>query len=201
MAPTIAGDVIRAVARHEFAGVGDVINVLHFQIDADPAAPDDLNLLSDLALKLGTDYALLQAFMSSEVVAKDITVYNVSQDYPLGVTGWGAGYVGGTSGADSLPPGISCMILLRTAKKFTTGKIYLPPTVEAYQSAGTITAGYKTNCTAFINSLRDTTPGAEEYGFRLRVWSRTDDAPVTIVSTHVEDELAYQRRRKVSTGS
>jgi hypothetical protein len=198
---SVAGNIIRVAARHLYAAIDENVNVHHFNINTQPGTADDEVMLEDLATLLSEAYASVQAFMPTAVDAYDITVYNISQDYPVGVTTWTVGYTGGTSGGDGLPPGTAPLVLFRTATKNVLGKTFLPSFIESEQSNGMLVSGAKTACLAFASTIRDTSPQGGGYGFTKVVWSNSTAIAHPITSQGVSPQLAYQRRRKIGVGS
>jgi len=197
---TNLNDIIRVAARHAWAGVDDIINVYHFRVAIVPTPLSDDLLRADLATKLSTTYDDIQANMSNQVDALDITSYNVTQDYPIGVTGWTAPYVGGTGTGESLPQGCGPLVKWLTAVKRTQGRTYMPPVMEGNQDGGSLTLGTVTQYLTFAANLLAGTAGPNGYGFQLIVYKRSLGVAVTITSAAVSGLIAYQRRRKLGVG-
>lgn len=199
--PTQAGDIIRVAARHLFNGVDEQVCVHHFNVSTAPGSPNDALLLIDISALLSSAYDNIKTDMPTLVSAADIAVYNVIDDYPLGVVNWTSPYAGGTSVGDSLPPQTSFMALWRTATKRVLGKTYLPTFTEATQSGGTISGAAFSDIANFIDALNDPTAQVNGYGFSLVIWSKQAGQARPIVSARPGLRVATQRRRKAGVGS
>lgn len=198
---TNPGDIIRVACRHLFEGVDEQINVFHFTVEDGPAVPEDGALLADISTFVSDAYLNIDNYMSSAVAAQDITVYNVTDDYPLGVVGWSNGYVGGLAVGDGLPPGVAALYLWRTAVKRVLGKTYLPTFAESTQNRGSLDSTTRTAMSDFGTDLKTITVQPNEYSFLLGVWSREAGQMRPIVSHAPGLKVGYQRRRKAGVGS
>lgn len=198
---TTSGNIIRAACRHFFEEVDEQVNVFHFTVNDIPATLNDALLLVDLAELIGTAYLQVDNYISSAIFASDISVYNVTQDYPLGTIDFGAGYTGGLATGDALPPGTSGIVLWRTATKRVLGKTYLPTFAESTQNRGSLDTAVRAAMSAFAGEMRTVAPGVNDYSFDLHVYSREAGQARPIVSSTAALKVGYQRRRKAGVGS
>lgn len=199
--PTSAGDIFEIALVHVFQNVNECINVLHFQLgvleDPTPAAMD-----ADFIEFLGDTYAMIEGLMSTEVDIQELRYRNLTDDGPTRYVPWSGPYTGGTSGADSLPPGTSALILWRTGTKKVTGRTYLPPFTESAQTAGIWSAGVMGDLGAFAEELSSHWIGGSTGNeYDLRVWSKRLSASVDITGPTAKPIVAYMRRRRQGRGS
>lgn len=198
--PIVSGDILRVAARMKVDGVFDVVNVLHFRMEA--VSPDgDTQTLLDVAEKLSNCYALLATVLPTALSADALDVFNVSDDAPLGAHAWGAGFTGGTNGGDFTPLGVSALCLMNTATKRVQGRIYVGPLIEAAWTDGKVNSGSLPALQNYMAELRDTNPLSEGSEIIYGVYSRDSNILRSVTSQRVQLEAAYQRRRKRGRGS
>ena len=195
------GDVLRVSARHFFNQTEDNVNVFHFAVNAAPTPNTDAAILADIAEHLGLAYTQLETYRNSALSATDITVYNISDDRPIGVTAWGSGYTGGTGSAESMPHADCCLVLIPTGVKRTQGRIYLSPFAESRQSAGQWDSTLGVAVQAFMDTLTDNTPLGNGTSLAYGVRKESDGLVYTPATYRMQPVVAYQRRRKPGRGS
>lgn len=195
------GDIIRVSARHSFNATEDNVNVFHFGIAAAPTPNTDAALLADMASHLGVAYTELEAYRNTALAAVDITIYDLSNDRPIGVTAWGAGYTGGTGSGESMPHADCCLVLIPTGVKRTQGRIYLSPFAESRQSAGQWDSTLGAAIEMFMNALTDNGVGPNGGAFNFGIRKESDGLLYAPASFRMQSLVAYQRRRKPGRGS
>lgn len=195
-----AGDVLRCTCRCSFDITEDIINVLHLEVVTAPTPNDDASLLADLSELLGTNYTAIQAEQSTSLDAVDITVYNITDDRPIGVTSW-ATYTGGTSGGEALPPTDALLVLLDTGVKRRQGRIYFGGFTEAQQNAGIWVAGVRTDAAVLAYEMTQPQVLGQLGQYNLIVWSPTDGDAYPITTIRAQPIVAVQKRRKRGRGS
>jgi len=199
--PLSQGDILRVACRHKYGGIHDHINVMHLIYDTAAVPNTEASVLEDLAEVLGLAYDNLGAGLSSRLNAVDITVYNVTDDAPIGVTSWGSGYVGGTSVGNGLPFDSSAVCLFYTTVKRRIGKIFIGGILEADQNDGQMTGGLISNFGAFTAALLEMTAVANGGVYKYVVYSRAL-ADWSLPSTiHIQPLLGSQDSRKPGRGS
>ena len=199
--PTNAGDIIRVACRFRWSSVDEMINVHYFTVQDETAPPNDAELLLDLSEVLSDAYTNVQGRISDQVSADDITVYNITDDYPLGVVNWTAPFGGGMGAGDALPPGTAAIVLWRTATKRVLGKTFLPVFSESQQSAGLLTNAAQSDMEDFAAAMANVLTGTFGYGFLKGIWSESAGEMRPIVSQRAAQRIGYQRRRKAGVGS
>jgi len=195
------GDIIRVTARQEYDGTDDNINVFHFGIAAPPTPNTNASLLSDMADFMAVAYAEMAAVLSNRLGAVDITLYNVTDDVPIGVTNWGVDYSGGTGSSESMPHADCVLVLMPTGQKRTVGRIYISPLLESSQNAGSWNSTALTAVANFVDMLRS--PGTAALGTEVQfgVYKRGTGLLYAVDTVRIQSRTAYQRRRKPGRGS
>lgn len=197
----VVGNILRVACRQEYIGTDDNINVYHFGVEAVPTPNDDAALLADISVKMSNVYSQIASHLSGGLDAVDITVYNLSQDVPHGVTAWGPTYTGGTASGESMPPADCLLLLFPTSVKRTIGRIYLSPLSEGDQSAGIWNSTVRVAAEDFAAELRDTAAGPNGLALAYGVYKRSNGLLYEPASYRSVARTAYQRRRKPGRGS
>lgn len=195
------GDILEVSAVHRYLGNNEQVNVFHLQVGEIVSAAD-ADVDADLAELVSAAYAELETLMPTTLDAVEIRWKNLTDDSPTRYVNWGGGYIGGTSGADGLPPGAAALLLWRTGTENVTGRTYLPVFTEAQQSQGGIEALAITAIEAFASALLGPNVGGTSGNtYLLKVWSKVLGQAVLVISTHVQPQIAYMRRRRFGRGS
>lgn len=197
----VVGNILRVAARMENNGVDDIINVMHFGVAAVPTPNNDAALLADISEHLSAAYNQIQGFLSNSMQSVDITVYNVSQDIPHGVTAWTTDFNGGSGSGEGMPPADCLLILVPTSVKRTVGRIYVSPLQESAQSGGIWNSTVRAAAEAFYVELVNATPWTNGAAFQYGVYKRSDGLLYQPASMRTQAQVAYQRRRKPGRGS
>lgn len=195
------GDILRVACRQTYDGTEDVINVFHFGVANPPTPNTDAALLADISLFMSVAYDQLESFLSSALEATDITVYNVTDDRPHGVTAWGGGYDGGNAVGEGLPVPDCLLVLYPTSVKRTVGRTYLSPFTESSQAGGRWNSTVRAAVEGFVNALTDTGAGPAGLELQFGVYKRSTGLLYEISSFRTQEVVAYQRRRKPGRGS
>lgn len=199
--PLSQGDILRVAVRHKYSGIHDHINVMHLIYDTVAVPNTETAVLEDLAETIAEGYQFLEAGLSNRLTAVDITVYNVTDDAPIGVTSFGLGYTGGTSAGNGLPFDSAACCLFYTSVKRRIGKIFIGGILEADQNDGQITAGLISNLGLFTSHLLSMVGGANGGVYKYVVYSRSN-AQWSLPSTiRIQPLLGSQDRRKPGRGS
>lgn len=96
---TAPGDKLQVVARQMLHG-SFILNVFH--VEASDGAVDDGEVKDDMVAWINDGYATIEDLCSTDLVAVDIDVINLTQAYHIGSDTW-LSYTGGTVAADALP--------------------------------------------------------------------------------------------------
>lgn len=196
-----AGNILRVACRQLYGGTDDNVNVFHFGVATIPTPNTDAALLADVAEKMSAAYAELASSLSTSLAATDITVYNVSQDVPHGVTAWGAGYSGGTGSGEGMPHADCMLVLIPTSVKRTVGRIYLSPFTEGAQANGLWNSTVRIAAESFYDTLVDPTALTNGLVLQFGIYKRSDGLLYQPASMRTQPRTAYQRRRKPGRGS
>jgi len=199
--PLSQGDILRVACRHKYSSIHDHINVIHLIYDTVCTPNTAVAVLEDLAQGLGGAYSTMAPGLSNRLAAIDITVYNVTDDAPVGVTAWGSGYTGGESAGNGLPFDSAACVLFYTPTKRRIGKVFIGGILEADQNDGQMTGGLISNLGDFSAALLELSGGPNTGVFKYVVYSRSLaewDLPSTV---HVQPLLGSQDRRKPGRGS
>lgn len=195
------GDVLRVAAVQKYNVVNDVVNVFHFGVNAVPTPNTDGAVLADLAEVIGGAFTSLEANLTNGVQADHLSVFNVTQDAPIGIGSWGGTYTGGTGTGEGMPAHDCMLVLLSTAIKRKIGRIYLGVFTEASQNSGNWGGTIKANAAALVDTLINGDPTTRGGEYVLTVYSRGSGIPTPITTVRVQDAVAIQSRRKPGRGS
>ena len=195
------GDMLRVACSQQTGDSDDNINVFHFGVSLPPTPNTDNALLSDISTKISLIYSQIEGVLSNGLTAVDITVYSVSDDRPIGVTAWGAGYSGGLGSGEGMPAADCLLVLLPTSVKRTIGRVYLSPFTEGGQAFGTWTSTLRTTVQDFIAELLAIDPGPNGSILNYGVYKRSDGLLYEPTASRTVPIVAYQRRRKPGRGS
>jgi len=195
------GDVLRVAAIQKFNAIDDVVNVLHFGVTAVPTPNDDATLLSDLASRVGSAWVMMQSQLVNNLEPDNLTVFNVTQDAPVGITSWGGGYTGGTSVGEAIPLFSAALVLLSTAVKRKQGRIYIGGLSEAANNDGELPAGTQTDIAQCVDALMNNGPEPDGWDGTLTVYSRGSGIPSPITTVRIQPLIARMGSRKPGRGS
>lgn len=195
------GDVIRVAAIQKWDGQDDMVNVLHFGIIAAPTPNDDASLLSDIADRVGSAWQIIQGALVTRLNPDNLTVFNVTQDAPVGITSWAGGYSGGTASGEAAPTFAAALVLLSTAIKRKQGRIYIGGLSESATADSRLGGATATDIATMIDTLRFNGPEALGTDLGLTVYSRASGIPSPITTVRVQTLLARMGTRKLGRGS
>ena len=197
----VAGNILRVACTQKFQVVNDNVNVFHFAVVTAPSPNTDAAALEDLSELIGDAFFTYGTHISDENSADNITVFNVTQDVPVGITSWGGSFVGGRSGGEMLPPQAACLVLLSTTVKRRQGRVYLGGCLEGDQSNGHWGGSILTAAATLIADLNSQPVLPNGGEFDLVVYSREHTASSGISTVRVQPLVATQKRRKAGVGS
>jgi len=196
-----AGDILSLSCRHVWNDVDDQVNKLHVRIGTAPTPNDDPSLAEDLVGWVSQMYQEIEGLVANVVGAIDITLYNVTDDRPLGQYAWDPGYTGGQGTGESLPTQVTCLLLLRTGLKRRLGRIYFPTFTEAHSVAGRWGASALAIPSLLDPYLLGSTTGGNGTVFVPVVYSPTDGLGYSITGTRIMPIPATLSTRKIGRGS
>jgi len=126
--PVNSGDIMRVTCKFSAAS-NQIQNVFHAQwLGTVPVS--DGGMLTQLANRLDTIYKLIDDYLTDDMSADTIDAWNVTQDYPMGVTTWPT--LTGGLGTGAVTSWQSCaLLLLYTAAPRSQGRKYLGILTEA----------------------------------------------------------------------
>lgn len=195
------GDILEVSAVHVFNATDEQVNVFHLQVGEIVSAADE-DVDGDIAALCSAAYSELEGLMPTALDAAEIRWKNLTDDSPTRYISWGAGYNGGTSSADALPPGVAVLLLWRTGTENVTGRTYLPVFTEAQQNQGEVNSLAVVAVQTFAEALQGPTIGdVSGNTYLLKVWSKTLSTAVLVISRRVQPQIAYMRRRRFGRGS
>jgi len=199
MAITV-GDIFRVAFKQEYGAQDDVINVMHFTCTAVPVVGGDALLVQDVGEFAEQAWGNINSFQPNGLNPVDIEVYNVTDDAPAGVGGWGV-YAGGTGVGEALPLADCVLCILPTGVKRTQGRIYLSPFMEGGQNDGLWVPSLVTAVEDFLDNLTAHFVGSNGYEFDYGVFRRSAGEMAAPTTYRVQPRTAYQLRRKPGRGS
>lgn len=196
-----AGDIISVSCRFGFHNLDDQVNKLHVRVGTPPSPNDDASLSEDILGWVDQFYTELAPAISDNVGTTDITLYNVTEDAPVGQYSWPT-LAGGEATAEPLPPQATMLVLLRTGLKRRLGRMYLPTFTESHQNGGVWGSG----TIALVESVYPSfmigsTTGPNGTIFIPVVYSPTDGLGYSVTSFRVLPTVATMKSRKVGRGS
>lgn len=196
-----AGDLLRIAVRQRWAGTDDIVNVYHYEVFTVPVGGAEEDVLEDLADGLSVNYAILQSSTSDNLDPVDISVYNITQDGPVGVTTFTPDYTGGTATGDSLPTFTAGLIFFPTTVKRRVGRVFIGGLSEATGSAGFLAGATVTVLQTFGTAMLSLSGGPNNGAYRLVVYSRSNGVFSVPTFARVAPLYAIQQRRKRGRGS
>lgn len=195
------GDLLRLAVRQRWAGTDDIVNVLHYEVFTVPAGGAEEDVLEDLADGISLKYAILESSLSDNLDAVDISVYNITQDGPVGTVGFTPDYSGGSGTGDSLPTFVAGLIFFPTSVKRRVGRLFVGGLTEATGSAGFVAGATVTVLQTFGTALLSLSGGPNNGVYRLVVYSRANGVHTVPNFARVAPLYAIQQRRKRGRGS
>jgi hypothetical protein len=200
------GDVIRCAVRQSAPYFGEMINVFHYEMQfASPQVDGDVT--SALNTAIDNMYTFIEAYVHEGVVPVDIkfdVVDFVSGELEivrnLGTFTWGYNY-GPAADSDRLPPGTAALVKGLTTIGKVYGRKFLGGMVEPSQEAGVLSGPVLTALTNWATAyvaIASVSVGEDMYP---GVMSNREKAFVRFVEADVSTNMAYQRRRRLGTGS
>lgn len=195
------GDVVEVALSMEFELGSEQVNVFHLKLGAVIDGADD-QVHADLQTWLDNGYAGIAPIMSGDTKFRELRIRNVTDDGPTLFYPWSGTFDSGASGGDDLPPGVSALVLYRTATKRVLGRKYLPTFLESAQSFGAWTPATMDILATFGADTGVAFDGdSSGNNYAPVVWSRVNALAYPIISTQAQSQVAYMRTRRVGRGS
>lgn len=191
-------DILECMARCEFQGVEDVVNVYQYQY-VGPSPATDASCIAALSDAMDDLYIPLAAVQPYDYIYRDITIRNLTQDTVLGTTAWPT-LTAGLHGGDNNAPGIAGLVNMATGIARVVLRKYIGGFVTAaIESNGTFTSAVTTVLSTFGVNLMS------GYPIVSPIWKYGHFSPKTLnfeepSTITVSDIPAYQRRRKQGRG-
>lgn len=199
MADFDTGDIVRLGAVQKYAGVSDIVGVLHLRINAGGGLAFAQASL-DFQEYCDTLYALFEAQVSVLQLPEHISVQNVTQSTVWGNIAWDA-YDGGTSAADVLAAQTAMLVWGRTAISRVQIRKYLGVLTEPFLTTGAWTAAARAAGLNFINYHIAAQAMTEGLVLQGVAWSPSLSRATTAVSGTTSPIPVTQRRRRTGRGS
>lgn len=200
MAVTV-GDIIRVAAIQKWDGQDDLVNVMHFEIAAVPTPNDSASLLEDIASRVGNAWQAIEGALCNDLQPDNLTVFNVSDDTPVGITSWGGPYSGGTSSGECAPTFAAALVLFSTAIKRKQGRMYIGGLTEGATADSRLDSATAVNIAQLVDVLRFNGAEANGTDMGLVVYSRGSGLASPITTVRVQTLLARMGTRKLGRGS
>lgn len=194
-------DILRVALRQKWAGTDDMINVIHYRVDTAPAGFAESDVLEDLSDGLSTKWGAIDSHLSDNLEPIDMSVYNITQDQPVGTIGWTTDYNGGAATGDSLPTFCAALIFFPTYVKRRVGRLFIGGLSEAAGSAGFLGSAVVSAMLNFGTSLLSLTGGPNSGEYTLVVYSRSAGVATVPAFARATNLIAIQQRRKRGRGS
>jgi len=161
----------------------------------------DADAMDDLAEFLDDAYADIISRQCNETTYVDLDGYNVTGDNPMPETSWPT-RTAGTAASEPLPTGSAGLITFRTGFSRRNGRKFLGVFSEGcVSSSGLWTTATQTALAAFgANFLSGFTGGTSGENWMPGVYSKLGTL-MPIIEAVASGIPAYQRRRRIGTGS
>lgn len=201
------GDVIRVSARQELEDGQDHVSVFHYIADFQSDQTDQ-TVVDAVMEEIDNAFGALNGYISNTTSKVDMKFDKVEfiggvleQVYNLGTYLWtGATYTPAGSG-ETLPPGVAALCKFTTVLGRVYGRKFLGGLIEGAQNGGTLVAGCLTALASFgATILTDVVIDASN-SLAAGVMSSKVSGYVGFQEADASDNVAYQRRRRVGTGS
>lgn len=127
-------DIVRVTCSFVYDTSSLIQNVFHYQ-NMGVSAVSDEDVLADLVGEIDGYYGALTSTWSNRMVPRDVTLYNVTQDRPIGSSPWPT-LEDGASALESLPLQCAPLVSFLTGYPKAVGRKYLPPVDEGHNSHG-----------------------------------------------------------------
>jgi hypothetical protein len=127
-------DVVKVTCSFVYDEVSVMQNVFYYQNTGSSAVSDE-DVLTDLVGEIDGYYGSLTSTWSSRMVPRDLVLYNITQDLPIGSSPWPTLEDGG-SALESLPLQCAPLVSFLTGFAKAVGRKYLPAVDEAHNSHG-----------------------------------------------------------------
>jgi len=167
--PIAAQDILRVAARMTIQGRGDVVNVYHLRVFPLAVGDGDTEIIAGVLAWIETLYTAARLEMVNEQTFEDISIYNVTQGYPVGVFPWPTLVAGAKTSEDALPSQLAALVRFTTgysrnwARKFlgtfteaavdTSGHVATTALTNLANYAGAVLTEYITANTSYLTAV------------------------------------------------
>ena len=203
----VNGEYLRVSARQEMPNGQDHVNVFYWRADF-AASQTDQDVADAVIDELDNAYAQLNGIMSNAMLPVDVKIDKVQYVggemvvyETVGTFLWTTTfYVPGATG-DVLPPGVTGLLKFLTATGKVYGRKFVSGLAEAAQNQGILTSTAVTAFAAMGASILS--PYVMSVGNELiaGVMSSKFQLFIPYIETVASANMAYQRRRRLGTGS
>jgi len=191
---TVTGDVIKTAAN--MTEGGKVFSNIFFHKCLFEASQTDDTVVDAMAEFCEDFFSLMPPLQSTNLLYRDIAVYNVTQDRPMGTVDWPGLTAGEVTSTQVVPNGIAGLITADTGYSKSRPKKYLPGFTESNLEGNSIGSGLITALgTALGFWLADISLSSGN-SLYSGTWSKTFATFRPLLSGIVRSYVAYQRRRK-----
>lgn len=205
--PLSTNDVLRVSVRYADPNGNDHINVYYVQADGDITDTDAI-ILQALEGYLGAAYSEVATNLSNAITPVDLkadvvlfvggqmeVIRNLGT-YPFSPS------VAASASAEPMPSGNAALVKFLTGYGKTYGRKFVGMFTEAAQANGILTTGFQSQLADFAAVvLAGITSGLTGGGLVAGVMSKVFAGFVPYTTYDVSDVVAYQRRRRLGTGS
>jgi hypothetical protein len=199
--PFDTGDFIEVTANMKFGGK-DIQNTFHFIVQT-AGSNDQSDQLDDVGECIENIYGPLEAVMPDELTFDSISVYDLTQDAPIGNVAWPTFTVGANL-QPPLSPALALVSRLTLGLPRREGRKYWGPWCDSENEAPGVADSGAVGIVQ-LAAVRFSLAFSAGNGAILRGRVRTNQLGVfvfaPISSIIVNNEWDFQRRRKISVGS
>lgn len=196
--PIGLSDIIRVGNVWVFAGVAEMINVLHIKITGFVAQTEG-QVQSDIEDYLLAMYTPLATWFDDSLVHNRIEMFNVTDQASMSPLGANALMDGGNAG-ETLPTQVAAEVFYRTATPRHIGRTFLPVMTEAANANGSVAAALQGDLATFAQEFSTEFTGTNGVVLRGVVYDRSAGLSRDITSYGVPTFFRTQRRRRIGVG-
>lgn len=197
--PVAVGDIVRVAAKMVYDGADEFINVYTVEHSGVSAVANSV-FLTGMATELGSLYANIAQYVTSDLVPTSFTAYNVTQDAPIGEAAWSVagGFI---ESAEPLPTQAAMLVSLATGVKKVIGKKFIPGlTIDDVTGGNVLVAAVQTALANFgAHLLTSFIVGGED--FNHGVQRSVGGAFRGFASAIARSGVFTQRRRRPGEGA
>lgn len=197
------GDVLKVTAKWIWDGATDMLNVFTCVVGSPPA--NQAQAIDAVIEWIEGIYSNILVDISNDVVADNITIFNMTDDVLETISPWDTIAVGGAA-PETLPSGTAGYVFARTGKKRARGRHHFPVFTEGSQADSLLIGAVTTRMAAAVSDWINDFTSAAGVDLIPGVWS---ESTVPVIDVGFEPflngvvivDVGYQRRRKLGVGS